>query len=146
MWLRNAHTTSNRRWFDVDNTSVCQKENIDKFPRHFDIHFYVIFMGQRLDIVLTYFLRCNFDEQKIDIVSTYFGRRNFDEQVIAVISMYYFRPEFDGRKINVVLVYLLVQFRWKTNVTWEQIFWYDFERQKLWSFWYLFLISWYIKN
>ena len=34
-----GHTTSNRCRFDVDIKSIRQRENINKFPRHFDVLF-----------------------------------------------------------------------------------------------------------
>ena len=77
-----------------------------------------------------YFLECNFDERKIDFVLMHFVRRNFDEQNIDVVLMHLFQPNFQGRKVNIVSVYILVQRRWKTDVTWSCIIWYDFERQK----------------
>ena len=41
----NKHTSSNWRQFDVDNTSIHRKKNIDKFSYNFDIFFWHNFDG-----------------------------------------------------------------------------------------------------
>ena len=43
----NEYNTSNRRGFDVDIMAIRQKENIDKFPCHFDVFFDVNSMGEK---------------------------------------------------------------------------------------------------
>ena len=95
-WL--LHAMPNRRGFDVDITSIYKKENINKFPHHFDVVFRCNFDGWKIDVVSTYFLPCNFDEQKIDVFSTYFIRRNFDERYINVVSIYFFSNWFRWTK------------------------------------------------
>ena len=143
----------NRRQFDVDITSIRRKEN----SRHFDLlfpcnylmgkksisfrraFFDVNSMSEKIGVASTYFLRCNFDDQKIDVFLTYFAQHNFDERNIDVISKYSFQLNFDGRKINFFSVYFLCYLEGKMMRL--RIFWCSFKRQKVWSFCYLFLIS-----
>ena len=143
----NGHTMSNQHQFDIDIISICQRENIDKCPHHFDVIFHCDFIGQKISVVLTYFprrnvhgqkidvvfmyfLQRNFDGKKIDVVSTYFARRNFDEWKIDIVSTFVW-SNFDRKKKDVVSMYFLMQFWWKTDVTSKCWFWLVFERQKL---------------
>ena len=106
---------SNRHRFNGDMASIRLRENIDEFPRHFDVLLLCKFDGPKIDVVSTYFIQRNFNGWKIDVISTYFVRRNFywqkvddaltyffrhnfHEQKIYVISMYFFRPNFDGQR------------------------------------------------
>ena len=98
----NGHTTSNRRGFDVDTTSIRRRPNFDEFPRHFRVLFRCDFAGRKIHVVSTYFFRCNFTGRKIHAVSAYFLRCNFDGRKIHIVSTYFFRCNFDGRKIHVV--------------------------------------------
>ena len=101
LWRRrrypNGYNTSNRRWFDIDITSILQKENIDDFLCHFDVFVWCSFNGQKTHVVLTYFVWRNVDERKINAVSMYFFQRNFDELKLNVISMYLFQSNFNWR-------------------------------------------------
>ena len=100
----NVHTTLNRRRIDIDITLIRRKENIVKFPSHFDIHFWCNFDMWKIDVVSKQLFRHNFNGQKIDVVSTYFVLRNFDEQKIGVDSMHFDRRNFNGQKMNIVLM------------------------------------------
>ena len=101
----NGHTTSNRRQFDVDITSIHRRPNYDEFPRWFHLLFLCNFGDQKIHVVSTYIFWCNFNSRKIYVVSTYFFRRNFDGRKIHVTSTYFFWCNFDGRKIHVVSRY-----------------------------------------
>ena len=103
--IPNGHTTSNRRGFDVDITSIRRRPNFDEFPRHFHILFRCDFTGRKIHVVSTYFFRCNFAGRKIHVVSTYFFRCNFAVRKIHVVSRYFLRCNFDGRKIHIVSTY-----------------------------------------
>ena len=102
----NGHITSNRRRFDVDNTSICQRPNFDEFPHRFHVLFQCNFSDRKIHIVSTYFSRCNFDGGKIHVVSTYFFRCNFDSRKIHLVSTYFFRCNFSRRNIHDVSTYL----------------------------------------
>ena len=132
------YATDTPRQIDVDLMLIlrqCMEKNIDNFPRHFDVFFRCNFGRRKIDVASTYFLRCNFDERKIDVILMYFVRRDFDEQNIDVVSMYYFQSDFDGWKINIVSVYILVQLRWKTDVTAHIFMW--FWKAKNYGFFYI---------
>ena len=45
MLFKIPNTMSNRSWVNIDNTSMCRKENIGGFPRYFDYNFSCIFDG-----------------------------------------------------------------------------------------------------
>ena len=83
--LPNGCTTSNPRRFDVDITSIRWSQ-----------------ISTNLQVIFTYFFRCNFDGQKIHFFSTYFSWHNFTGQNIYVFSTYFFRYNFSGRRIHVV--------------------------------------------
>ena len=93
--------TPHRRRFDVDITSIRQRPNFDKFPRHFYVFFRCSFTEQKLHIVSTYVFWRNFDGQKIHVVSTYFFECNFAGRNIHVFSTYIFQCNFDGQKFRV---------------------------------------------
>ena len=103
----NGHTTSNRRGFDVDITSIRRRPNFDEFPHHFHVLFRCDFAGRKIHVVSTYFFRCNFAGRKIHVVSTYFFRCNFAGRKSHVVPTYFFRRNFAGRKIHVVSTYFL---------------------------------------
>ena len=107
--LRNGHTTSNRRRFDVDITSIRRRPNFDEFPRRFHVLFRCNFAGRKIHVVSTYFFRCNFDGRKIHLVSTCFFRCNFFRRNIHGVSTYFFRRNFDGRIIHFVCKYFFRQ-------------------------------------
>ena len=121
---------SNRRRFDIDITSIRQKENINEFPRYFDVFSWYNFDGQKM----TLFRRTLFDVISMSKRSTSFRRALFEVILISQISAS-FRCSIDlismDKKISVVSVYILMEFRWKTDVTWTDLFWCDFERQKI---------------
>ena len=54
--IPNGHSTSNQRQFNANVTSICQKNNTDKFPCHFDILFQYNFGGWKIDMVSNYFI------------------------------------------------------------------------------------------
>ena len=118
--------TSNRRQFDIDITSIHQKENIDKFQRLFDE-----------------LIRCNFDSQKFDGVSTCFVRRNFDGQKIYYISIYVLQRNFVGRKFHIVSMYFFDAILMNEKSRPLRRAYFDvFLKDKLWwSFWHVFLIN-----
>ena len=105
----NRHTTSNRRRFDMDITSIRRRPNFDEFPRRFHVLFRRTFADRKIHVVSTYFFRCNFDGGKIHVVSTYFFRCNFDGRNIHGVSTYFFRRNFDGRIIHFVCKYFFRQ-------------------------------------
>ena len=53
------------RQCDVDITLIHLKENIDQFPRYFDVLFRCNLDGQKID-----FFKCNFDWSKTQVFST----------------------------------------------------------------------------
>ena len=78
--LPNGHTTSNRRGFDMDITSIRRRPNFDEFPRHFRD-----FDGRKIHVVSTYFFRCNFDGRNMHVIFTYFFQHNFDGQRFDIV-------------------------------------------------------------
>ena len=101
----NGHSTSNRRRFDVDITSICRRPNFAEFPRRFHVLFQCNFADRKIKVISTYFVQCNFDGGKIHVVSTYFFRCNFDGGKIHVVSTYFFWCNFDDRKTQLVSTY-----------------------------------------
>ena len=83
--------TPHRRRFDVDITSIRQRPNFDKFPRHLHVLFRCNFEGWKIHVVSTYFFRWSFDGQRIPVVSTYLYRCNLDGPKIPVTSTYFSR-------------------------------------------------------
>ena len=76
--LPNGDTTSNRRHFHMDITSIRRRPNFEEFPGHFHAFFRCNFADSKIHVVSTYFFVWNFDDPKIHVVSTYFFGRNFD--------------------------------------------------------------------
>ena len=111
----NGHTMSNQHQFDIDIISICQRENIDKCPHHFDVIFHCDFIGQKISVVLTYFPRRNVHGPKIDVVFMYFLQRNFDGKKIDVVSTYFARRNFDEWKIDIVSTFVWSNFDRKKN-------------------------------
>ena len=108
-WLPNGHTTSNRRWFDVDVMSIRRRPNFDEITRRFHVLFRCNFDGGKIHVVSTYFFQCNFDGRKIHLISTYFFRCNFFRWNIHGVSTYFLRRNFDGRIIHCVCKYFFRQ-------------------------------------
>ena len=100
--LPNGYTTSNPRRFDVDITSIRRSQISTNLQVIFTYFFRCNFDGQKIYVISTYFFRCNFAGRKIHVVSTYFFSRNFADRNIHVFSTHFFRCNFDGRKIHVV--------------------------------------------
>ena len=98
-----GHSTSNRHGFDVDITSICQRPNLDEFPRHFRVLFWCNFDGRKIHVASTYFFRRNFAGREVHVISTYFFRCNFDGRNMHVVFTYFFRRNFDGQKLDIVL-------------------------------------------
>ena len=101
------HTTSNRRQFDINITSIRRRPKFDEFSRHFHVLFWCNFADWKIRLVSTYFFRRNFAGQKIHLVSAYFLQCNFAGRKIHVVPTYLFRRNFDSRKIHVVSAYFL---------------------------------------
>ena len=132
------HTTSNRRQFHVDITSIRWRPNFYEFPRHF--HVLLIWKkvrGNNVEIIKiwssTYWSNIHVDGPKFHVVSTYCFRRNFDGRKIGVVSTYFFRCNFAGRNIHVVSTYF---FRCnfdgrKNHVVFTYFFWCNFSGRKI---------------
>ena len=100
--LPNGYTTSNPRRFDVDITSIRRSQISTNLQVIFTYFFRCNFDGQKIYVISTYFFRCNFAGQKIHFFSTYFSWHNFTSQNIYVFSTYFFQYNFSGRRIHVV--------------------------------------------
>ena len=103
---------SNQHRVETDFILIQQKENLNKFPCHFDVIF-----------------RCNVNGQKIEVVLAYSVWRNFDEQNIDVVLIYFFDLILMDEKSMLLWCIFLVQFRWKADVTAHILM--CFERQKI---------------
>ena len=68
--LLNENPTSDRLRFDASITSIGRRENINKFPCHFDVLFRCYFDWQKIHFVSTYLVQANFEGRKIDSGST----------------------------------------------------------------------------
>ena len=132
-WYPNGHTTSNRRGFGVDITSIGRRPNFHKFPRHFRVRFRCNFDGRKIHVVSTYFLRRNFAGQKIRVIFTYFfdvilmvenstlfPRTFFDVISMVEICTLFLLTFFDVILMGIDLISFLVS--WKLMKTFEKVF------------------------
>lgn len=142
-FLWKHHNKSTPNWMSMLRQYV-KEEIMTNFHNILMYFFCVISMSK----TLTSYQR-NFDGWKIDVVLTYFVRWNFDEDKICVISMYSFLPNVDGRKIDVASMYFLMRFWWKADANSRCWFWCGLERQRIvFVFVYLFdkLLYIFLKN
>ena len=104
LFLLNGHTTSNRRPFDVDITSIRRRPNFDEFLRHFRVLSRCSFHGQKIHVVSTYFYRCNSDGRKTYVVSTYFFGCNCLVEICTLFLSTFFNVILIGKKLTWFLV------------------------------------------
>ena len=83
--LPNGHTTSNRRGFGMDITSIRRRPNFDEFPRHSRVLFRCNFDGRKIHVVSRYFFRYDFNGRNMHVVFTCFSQRNFEWQKFDIV-------------------------------------------------------------
>ena len=96
------HATLNQRRYHVNITSIRQRPNFEKFPRHFHVLFRCNFADRKPTLFPRTFLDVISMIEKSKVFSTYFFRHNFAGRNIHVFCTYFFPCNFDGRKIHVV--------------------------------------------
>ena len=108
-----------------------EKKHIDKLPHHFDILFWCNFDGRKIDVIW---------RTLFDVISMCQKSTSFWHTLFNVTSMIKIATSFRCNFFELISIdenstlfrcIFLVQFRWKTDLTWARIFWYDFEGQKI---------------
>ena len=80
-WVRNGHSTTNRRLFNVDITLIHREPQVEDIK---------LFPHRGYQVVSTYFFWHNFDVRKIHVVSTYFPWNNLAGRKIRIILACFF--------------------------------------------------------
>ena len=141
----NGHNSSKWRWSDTNSTLIHQIENIDEFPRHFEVLSRCNFNGRKVEVVLRYlFYAISMGEISTLFWHAFFGTILMSEKLTSFRCT--FLDLISTKKMTLFWCFFLMQFLWKTDATLTYLFGCVFlKTKKSCLLWYLFLISfWYI--